>query len=134
MVLFNVLAFLDLTLHTPYDRNLKCHFGGSLVYYDCWTLVLFRGAWLIPNFPVFLLLLLYFSFYFLCLGLLAYCLLLCFMLSLTLLILRGQAFLVTVRNKKRFGYNYELTLSVKGKLLQLKMIFASYIDWSIKFC
>lgn len=27
-----------------------------------------------------------------------------------------QAFLVTVRNKKRVGYNYELTLKVTGKL------------------
>lgn len=27
-----------------------------------------------------------------------------------------QAFLVTVRNKKRVGYNYELTLKVRGKL------------------
>ncbi|KAM7469210.1 hypothetical protein LguiA_007393 [Lonicera macranthoides] len=29
----------------------------------------------------------------------------------------GDAFLVTVRNKKRVGYNYELTLRVKGEWL-----------------
>lgn len=29
----------------------------------------------------------------------------------------GDAFLITVRNKKRVGYNYELTLKVKGEWL-----------------
>jgi hypothetical protein len=35
--------------------------------------------------------------------------------------LSEQAFLVIVRNKKRVGYTYELTLKVKGNLLSFKM-------------
>lgn len=33
----------------------------------------------------------------------------------------SQAFLVTVRNKKRVGYTYEITLKVKGKLLEVML-------------
>ncbi|CAI9779856.1 unnamed protein product [Fraxinus pennsylvanica] len=42
----------------------------------------------------------------------------------------GDAFMVTVRNKKRVGYNYELTLRVKGELTvgSEKRKFRGHID------
>ncbi|KAA0038189.1 hypothetical protein IC582_003564 [Cucumis melo] len=42
----------------------------------------------------------------------------------------GDAFLVTVRNKKRVGYTYELTLKIKGEwtLKQEKKIVKGHID------
>lgn len=36
--------------------------------------------------------------------------------------LSEQAFLVTVRNKKRVGYTYELTLKIKGNFVKSKMV------------
>lgn len=38
----------------------------------------------------------------------------------------AQAFLVTVRNKKRVGYTYELTIDVKGWYLRLCRFFSIF--------
>ncbi|KAF3783430.1 hypothetical protein EJ110_NYTH27694 [Nymphaea thermarum] len=40
----------------------------------------------------------------------------------------GDAFLVTVRNKKRVGYTYKISLKFKGKLLLEKKAIKGYID------
>ncbi|CAA3009414.1 uncharacterized protein LOC111366082 [Olea europaea subsp. europaea] len=45
----------------------------------------------------------------------------------------GDAFIVTVRNKKRVGYNYELTLRVKGNSLLFFLFYRIVVVYFILF-